>query len=204
MERFFRSLKNEWMPVVGYVSFSEAAHAITDYIVGYYSALRPHEYNGGLPPNESENRCWKTLTRWPVLLTTSVCNPLRQPQCQSCSARSCLLFLLRRVDTIRYQLFASSRFCELHQERLLDKPPMLRNFLFAHRNGGVASIFEPLGLISGCIPMPIESKFEGFVGRFCCSNFIISEVPSVNTSFWYQNQSNRRYHRYTIIRWYMG
>ncbi|MCQ8986380.1 IS3 family transposase, partial [Escherichia albertii] len=59
MERFFRSLKNEWMPVVGYVSFSEAAHAITDYIVGYYSVLRPHEYNGGLPPNESENRHWK-------------------------------------------------------------------------------------------------------------------------------------------------
>ncbi len=59
MERFFRSLKNEWMPVVGYVSFSEAAHAITDYIVGYYSALRPHEYNGGLSPNESENRYWK-------------------------------------------------------------------------------------------------------------------------------------------------
>ncbi|EHN0889246.1 IS3 family transposase, partial [Escherichia coli] len=51
--------ENEWMPVVGYVSFSEAAHAITDYIVGYYSALRPHEYNGGLPPNESENRYWK-------------------------------------------------------------------------------------------------------------------------------------------------
>ncbi|WP_157909673.1 hypothetical protein, partial [Escherichia coli] len=21
--------------------------------------LRPHEYNGGLPPNESENRYWK-------------------------------------------------------------------------------------------------------------------------------------------------
>ncbi|EOY3096265.1 IS3 family transposase, partial [Escherichia coli] len=35
------------------------AHAITGYIVGYYSALRPHEYNGGLPPNESENRYWK-------------------------------------------------------------------------------------------------------------------------------------------------
>ncbi len=48
MERFFRSLKNEWMPVTGYLSFSDAAHAITDYIVGYYSALRPHEYNGGL------------------------------------------------------------------------------------------------------------------------------------------------------------
>ncbi|MDO2083244.1 hypothetical protein Q2433_24945, partial [Escherichia coli] len=40
---------------------SDAAHAITDYIVGFYSALRPHEYNGGFPPNESENRYWKNL-----------------------------------------------------------------------------------------------------------------------------------------------
>ncbi|HHT0258697.1 TPA: IS3 family transposase, partial [Raoultella planticola] len=32
---------------------------ITNYIVGYYSSLRPHDYNGGLPPNESENRYWK-------------------------------------------------------------------------------------------------------------------------------------------------
>ncbi|HFP5223357.1 TPA: hypothetical protein ACHIDO_004990, partial [Escherichia coli] len=38
------------------------------FLVGYYSALRPHEYNGGLPPNESENRYWKTLTRWPVFV----------------------------------------------------------------------------------------------------------------------------------------
>ena len=30
MERFFRSLKNEWVPVTGYINFSEAAHAITD------------------------------------------------------------------------------------------------------------------------------------------------------------------------------
>ena len=59
MERFFRSLKNEWVPVTGYINFSDAAHAITDYIVGYYSSLRPHDYNGGLPPNESENRYWK-------------------------------------------------------------------------------------------------------------------------------------------------
>lgn len=40
-------------------TMADAAHAITDYIVGYYSALRPYEYNGGLPPNESENRYWK-------------------------------------------------------------------------------------------------------------------------------------------------
>ncbi len=68
MERFFRSLKNEWMQVVGYVSFSEAAHAITDYIVGYYSALRPHEYNGGLPPTNRKIDTGKTLTRWPVFV----------------------------------------------------------------------------------------------------------------------------------------
>ncbi|EGQ6468728.1 IS3 family transposase [Salmonella enterica] len=59
MERFFRSLKNEWVPVTGYTNFSKAAHAITNYIVGYYSSLRPHDYNGGLLPNESENRYWK-------------------------------------------------------------------------------------------------------------------------------------------------
>lgn len=51
MERFFRSLKNEWITVGKYVSFSEAVHAITDYVAGYYSALKPHEYNGGLLSN---------------------------------------------------------------------------------------------------------------------------------------------------------
>lgn len=30
MARFFRSLKNEWVPVTGYVSFSDATRAITD------------------------------------------------------------------------------------------------------------------------------------------------------------------------------
>lgn len=60
MERFFRSLKNEWVLVTGYISFSEVAHAITDYIVGYYSSLRAHDYNGGLSPNELENRYWKS------------------------------------------------------------------------------------------------------------------------------------------------
>ena len=55
----------------GLRSFCEAAHAITVYIVGYYSALRPHEYNGGLSPNESENRYWKNSNSvasfcWPL------------------------------------------------------------------------------------------------------------------------------------------
>ncbi len=65
-----QDLKNESMPVVGYVSFSEAAHAITDYIVGYYSALRPHEYNGGLPQTNRKIDTGKTLNSVASFLTT--------------------------------------------------------------------------------------------------------------------------------------
>jgi len=54
MERFFRSLKTEWMPSVGYSSFAHAKESVTDYIVGYYSNLRPHSHNDMLPPNEAE------------------------------------------------------------------------------------------------------------------------------------------------------
>ena len=35
MERFFRSLKTEWVPETGYQSFIQAKAAIIDYIVGY-------------------------------------------------------------------------------------------------------------------------------------------------------------------------
>lgn len=43
------------MNVLVYLAVSD----ITGVIVGYYSILRPHGYNGGLPPNESENICRK-------------------------------------------------------------------------------------------------------------------------------------------------
>ena len=58
MERFFRSLKTEWIPVTGYRRFTEAQGEISRYITNYYSQLRPHQYNGGLTPNESERRYW--------------------------------------------------------------------------------------------------------------------------------------------------
>lgn len=67
MERFFRSLKTEWVPMIGYRSFTEAQHQIIRYIIGYYSQLRPHQYNGGLIPNESERLYWessKTVTNF--------------------------------------------------------------------------------------------------------------------------------------------
>lgn len=37
----------------GYSDLDEAKRAITNYITGYYSQVRPH-HNGGLTPNESE------------------------------------------------------------------------------------------------------------------------------------------------------
>lgn len=56
MERFFRSYKTEWMPTAGYATFSEMKYSVIDYITRYYNEVRPHWYNGGLTPNESERR----------------------------------------------------------------------------------------------------------------------------------------------------
>lgn len=58
MERFFRSLKTEWVPSTGYRNFYEAKIEITRYIIGYYSQVRPHQHNAGLSPNESERLYW--------------------------------------------------------------------------------------------------------------------------------------------------
>jgi len=61
MERFFRSLKSEWVPTRGYSSFVEANHAIVNYIIGYYSRVRPHQHNDGLAPNRAEQEYWIEL-----------------------------------------------------------------------------------------------------------------------------------------------
>ncbi len=60
MERFFRSLKTEWIPEIGYPSFNEAKQGIIDYILGYYNPFRPHTHNGGLAPDRAEKRYWET------------------------------------------------------------------------------------------------------------------------------------------------
>lgn len=60
MERFFRSLKTEWVPETGYRSFGEAKRSIIDYIVGYYSPIRPHSFNGMKSPDRAEKAYWKT------------------------------------------------------------------------------------------------------------------------------------------------
>jgi len=56
MERFFRSLKTEWVPAHGYLNKDEAQRQIHSYIMDYYNTARPHHYNGGLTPEESEYR----------------------------------------------------------------------------------------------------------------------------------------------------
>ena len=72
MERFFRSLKTEWVPTDGYVGRDEARQQISGYILNYYNSVRPHHYNGGLTPEESENRYRFTVKPWPILLTTTM------------------------------------------------------------------------------------------------------------------------------------
>ena len=54
MERFFRSLKVEWVPHCGYRSMTEAQRMIDEYMNGYYCQFRPHQHNGGLTPNRAE------------------------------------------------------------------------------------------------------------------------------------------------------
>lgn len=55
MERFFRSLKTEWVPQSGYSNLEEAKSDIWNYIIGYYSNIRPHQHNNGLTPNRAED-----------------------------------------------------------------------------------------------------------------------------------------------------
>jgi len=60
MERFFRSLKTEWVPSTGYRNFSEAERSIVKYVTGYYSEVRPHKNNGGKSPNTAEKLFWNS------------------------------------------------------------------------------------------------------------------------------------------------
>ena len=55
-ECFFRRFKTEWMPRGGYENITEAKSAIVGYIWGYYQIVRPHRFNGYLPPAQKEKR----------------------------------------------------------------------------------------------------------------------------------------------------
>ena len=61
MERVFRSLKSEWVPITGYLSLNAAKRDIGQYLMIYYNWHRPHQYNGGLSPAKAEEKP-KTLS----------------------------------------------------------------------------------------------------------------------------------------------
>lgn len=56
MERLFRSLKSEWLPVTGYLSLREAKRDISYYLMDYYNWRRPHQHNDGIPPAKAGDR----------------------------------------------------------------------------------------------------------------------------------------------------
>jgi len=61
MERIFRSLKTEWVPVIGYMSLQQAKLDIGRYLMGYYNYQRPHTFNLGLPPAIAEEKTFPSV-----------------------------------------------------------------------------------------------------------------------------------------------
>jgi len=51
----FRSLKTEWVPMLGYSTLTEAAKDLSYYLMDYYIWIRPHTFNEGVPPAKAEN-----------------------------------------------------------------------------------------------------------------------------------------------------
>ena len=49
-ERFFRSLKTEWIPECGYQNMEQATADVLRYITHYYNRVRLHSYNGYKTP----------------------------------------------------------------------------------------------------------------------------------------------------------
>ncbi len=54
MERFFGSLKSEWVKERCYADAESAKRDISKYVIEYYNMWRPHTHLGGLSPNEYE------------------------------------------------------------------------------------------------------------------------------------------------------
>jgi len=50
MERYFNTLKAELINVHSYWTEAQLYEEVTAYAYGWYNNLRPHSYNGGLPP----------------------------------------------------------------------------------------------------------------------------------------------------------
>jgi hypothetical protein len=73
MERFFRSLKTEWVPTVGYGSFAQAEREILEYMLGYYSQLRPLTITVVWPQTKPSADIGLAITMWPKLVDHYKC-----------------------------------------------------------------------------------------------------------------------------------
>jgi putative transposase len=51
---------SEWVPPNGYSSIHLAKSDIINYIIGYYSQVRPQRHNQGKAPNVAEAKYWKS------------------------------------------------------------------------------------------------------------------------------------------------
>lgn len=56
MEQFLEALKRNGCQKVGSENFKDTRYSVSGCINGYYNNVRPHHYNAGLAPNESEIR----------------------------------------------------------------------------------------------------------------------------------------------------
>ena len=55
MERLFRNLKSEWLPVTGYMNQREAKRDISYYLMDDNNWQRPHQHNDGMLPAKAED-----------------------------------------------------------------------------------------------------------------------------------------------------
>lgn len=56
MERLFRSLKTEWIHVLGYTALQKACQDTGDYLMGYYNRQRPHAFNENISSVVAEEK----------------------------------------------------------------------------------------------------------------------------------------------------
>ena len=56
MERFYNTLKNEYINLHYFKDDVSLENGLNEYIFGWYNCIRPHTYNGGIPPAKARSR----------------------------------------------------------------------------------------------------------------------------------------------------
>jgi hypothetical protein len=56
------------MTEIGYQNFTEVEQSIINYIIGYYSSVRPHQHNNGKSQIRSKEYAGRPINLWPNLV----------------------------------------------------------------------------------------------------------------------------------------